>query len=141
MKILFVEPGKIAQPAEIKGELHEMQKIVGGPIQAIYPWDDPAALICNDEGKLLGLPLNRILEDYDVIAGNFFVCGIKGDSFSSLSDQQMIAYQEKFRDPELILNTPVGLIVERCSEEEYMNFQKRLHNGAEHSKKRQEPEW
>ncbi len=50
-KILFVEPGKEAQPAEIQGDLKEMQAIVGGQIQALYPWEDPVALICNDEGK------------------------------------------------------------------------------------------
>ena len=79
MKILFVEPGKEAQPAEIQGDLKEMQAIVGGQIQALYPWEDPVALICNDEGKLLRLPLNRALEDYDMIAGNFFICGVEGD--------------------------------------------------------------
>lgn len=47
MKILFVEPGKEAQPAEIHGDLKEMQAIVGGQIQALYPWEDPVALICN----------------------------------------------------------------------------------------------
>ena len=64
MKILFVEPGKEAQPAEIQGDLKEMQAIVGGRIEALYPWADPVALICNDEGKLLRLPLNRMLEDW-----------------------------------------------------------------------------
>ncbi|MCI9576782.1 MAG: DUF3846 domain-containing protein [Clostridiales bacterium] len=63
MQIVLVEPGKIARPMDIKGELHEMQQIVGGTIQALYPWADPVALICNDEGKLDGLPLNRVLED------------------------------------------------------------------------------
>ena len=43
MKILFVEPGKEAQPAEIQGDLKEMQAIVGGQIQALYPWEDPVA--------------------------------------------------------------------------------------------------
>lgn len=93
MKILFVEPGKEAQPAEIQGALKEMQAIVGGQIQALYPWEDSVALICNDEGKLLRLPLNRALEDYDMIAGNFFICGIEGDAFVSLSDPLMIKYQ------------------------------------------------
>ena len=71
MKIVLVEPEKEARITEIKGELHEMQEIVGGLIQALYPWDDRVALICNDEGKIMGLPLNRVLKDYDVIAGTF----------------------------------------------------------------------
>ena len=86
MKILFVEPGKEAQPAEIEENLKAMQAIVGGRIEALYPWEDPVALISNEEGKLLRLPLNRTLEDYDIIAGNFFICGIEGERFVSLSD-------------------------------------------------------
>lgn len=87
MQIVLVEPGKIARPMEIKGELHEMQQIVGGTIQALYPWTDPVALICNDEGKLDGLPLNRVLENYDIIAGTFFICGIQGENFSGLTEK------------------------------------------------------
>ena len=106
MKILFVEPGKEAQPAEIQGDLKEMQAIVGGRIEALYPWADPVALICNDEGKLLRLPLNRALEDYDVIAGNFFICGIEGDGFVSLSDPLMIKYQKSSDTRSLSVTVP-----------------------------------
>ena len=42
-----------------------LQAAVGGDIQAVYPYEDPVALICNEEGKLLGLPLNRALFDDD----------------------------------------------------------------------------
>ena len=140
MKILFVEPGKEAQPAEIQGDLKEMQAIVGGQIQALYPWEDPVALICNDEGKLLRLPLNRMLEDYDVIAGNFFICGIEGDEFVSLSDPLMIKYQEKFRYPELIINTPMGLFTQKCSEQTYQRIQKELKHPPERPKDKSAPE-
>ena len=78
MRVLFVEPGKPARPVEMKNDLHEMQQMVGGPIQALYPWEEPVAVVCNDEGKNMGLPLNRVLENYDIIAGAFFVCGIQG---------------------------------------------------------------
>ena len=46
------------------------------------------AVICNDEGKVNHLPLNRVLEDCDIIAGTFFICGIRGENFSSLTEQQ-----------------------------------------------------
>ena len=110
MQIVLVEPGKAARPAEIKGELHEMQEIVGGPIQALYPWEEPVAVICNDEGKVNHLPLNRVLEDYDIIAGTFFICGIRGENFSSLTEQQVQKYQQMFRCPERFINTPQGLL-------------------------------
>lgn len=140
MKILFVEPGKEAQPAEIQGDLKETQAIVGGRIEALYPWADPVALICNDEGKLLRLPLNRMLEDYDVIAGNFFICGIEGDEFVSLSDPLMIKYQKKFRYPELIGNSPMGLFAQKCSEQTYQRIQEELKHPPERPKDKSAPE-
>lgn len=103
MRILLVEPGKRPVLKEIDGSLKSMQEIVGGTIQAIYPFEEPVALICNDEGKLLGLPLNRALRDeegriYDVIAGTFFLCGAPegSDSFESLSHQAAEAFQQYF---------------------------------------------
>ena len=72
-------------------------------IQAIYPsMEDPIALICNDEGKLLGLPLNRPLFDedgnlYDIIAGTFFVAGLSDDDFASLSPELIQKYSDRFK--------------------------------------------
>ena len=68
--------------------------MVGGYIQAVYPFDDPVALICNEEGKLLGLPMNRTLRDargvpYDIVCGTFFLAGIAEDDFASLTDRQI----------------------------------------------------
>lgn len=59
MTILKLEPGKKPEEADIPDTLCAMQEIVGGSIQALYPFGDLVALICNEEGKLLGLPLNR----------------------------------------------------------------------------------
>lgn len=110
MQVVLVEPGKAARIVEIGEDLHDMQEIVGGPIQALYPWDDPAAIICNDKGKLNHLPLNRVLEDYDIIVGTFFICGIQRENFSSLTEQQLQKYQQKFRCPEKFIPTPNGLL-------------------------------
>ena len=75
MRIIVVEGGKRPYEAELEHDLKSMRRCVGGDIEAVYePGGRNAALICNDEGKLLGLPLNRALRDeegeiYDVIAG------------------------------------------------------------------------
>ena len=97
MKVLMVEPGKVPYETEIEGGLESLQEAVGGSIQAVYPYDDPVALICNEEGKLMGLPLNRSLTDengeiYDIIAGNFILTGLSEDNFGDLSPELM----EKF---------------------------------------------
>ena len=88
-----------------------MQEIVGGTIQAIYPFAEPIALICNDEGKVLGLPFNRSLRDEsgmlcDVIFGTFFLCGAPADSdrLESLTEPQAAWCLERFRVPEFPLN-------------------------------------
>ena len=44
---------------EIDSDLESLQHEVGGYIEAMYPDEDPVALVCNEEGKLEGLPLNR----------------------------------------------------------------------------------
>ena len=59
MTVVIVKPGYAPYEADING-LDEMQKVVGGIIQAIYPFEDNAAVVCNDEGLFLDLPFNRI---------------------------------------------------------------------------------
>lgn len=100
MNILIVEPGKTPREGEIDNSLMAMQDIVGGLIEAIYPYDDHVALVCNEEGKLIGLPLNRKIEDYDIIAGTFFICGLSENNFDSLPPDLMTKYNEKFAQPE-----------------------------------------
>lgn len=110
MRILIVEPEKAPRVAELTGGLKQMQEIVGGLIQAIYPFPERVALISNDEGKLLGLPLNRALRDedgnlYDIVCGTFFLCGVPPDSdnFASLTPEQVGQFQRRFETPEMFL--------------------------------------
>lgn len=86
MKVLMVKPGEIPHETDIEPGLRSLQAAVDGSIQAVYPYEDPVALICNEEGKFLGLPLNRALRDdtgeiYDIIAGNFLITGLGEESF------------------------------------------------------------
>ena len=118
MKIIVIEPQKKPVVREIDSGLESMQKIVGGSIEAVYPFDEPVALICNDEGKLLDLPLNRALRDddgtvYDFVSGTFFVCAAPPDSdrFEGLTDQQVKTYMERFSTPEMFLNVGGDLFV------------------------------
>ena len=123
MKVVICEPGQYARIAEIEPTLTAEQKVVGGLIDCVYPWpNDMAALICNDEGKLNGMPLNRALEDYDVIAGTFFICGISGENFCSLTEEQTARYLQKFHDPEVFTQTPFGLLRMRTTPEQYQQL-------------------
>ena len=111
MKVLIVEPLKEAYVKDIDPSLESMQSIVGGLIQAIYPFEDgEVAVICNEEGKLLGLPPNRALFDengnlYDVICGTFFICAAPHDSenFESLPDDKLEHYKSMFDKIEIYI--------------------------------------
>ena len=112
MRAVMVEVGRKAYEVELESSLASMQCAVGGFIQAVYePGGRDATLICNDEGKLLDLPLNRALRDehgeiYDVIAGTFFICGAPADSenFTSLTDEQVAYWLRRFAKPEFFVN-------------------------------------
>lgn len=105
MKVLMIEAGKSPHEAEIESGLKSLQAAVGGDIQAVYPYEDPVALICNDEGKLMGLPLNRALYDgdgnmYDIVAGNFLIVGLGEEDFTDISPDLLEKYSEQFKYPE-----------------------------------------
>ena len=77
MKVLVVEPQKPCRVQEIDS-LADMQQLVGGDIEAVYPFQELVAVVCNADGKALGLPMNRPLLDkdylpYDIIRGTFFI--------------------------------------------------------------------
>lgn len=118
MQVVVVEPKKKPMVQDISPDLKSMQKIVSGLIEAVYPFDEPVALICNEEGKLLNLPLNRVLRDdvgnvYDIISGTFFVCAAPPDSdrFEGLTDKQVKTYMERFAMPEMFINVGGDLFV------------------------------
>ena len=63
-------------------------------------------IVCNDEGKLLGMPLNRVVGDeegtiIDIIASTAFICDCSGENFGSLNEEQLERYMEIFRYPQL----------------------------------------
>ena len=101
--VLVLEPGKEPYVKVIDSSLSSLQKEVGGCIQAVYPFDEPIALIIHEEGKLIGLPLNRPLVDdeghlYDVIVGTCLVVGLTEDNFGSLSPALLQKYAEFFKE-------------------------------------------
>ena len=90
LTVLEIVPGQYPKQVEIDPDLKSLQQAVGGNIGASYPFSDPVAIVYNDEGKLMGLPLNRALRDgsgeaYDVVAGTFLVVGLGEEDFASLS--------------------------------------------------------
>lgn len=103
MKVIVIKPGEEATVKEIDSELESMQAVVGGMIEAIYPFADKVALVCNEEGKLVGLEPNFALvrnkRVMDVIVGTCFICGLGEEDFCSLSDELCEKYLNLFECP------------------------------------------
>ena len=106
IRVVIVEPGKYAREAEIGTELSDLQEVCEGWIQTYYPFEEMVCIVCNDEGKINGMPLNRGIRDeetgeiIDIIAGPFFICDCSTENFGSLSQEQVDRYLEQFRKPE-----------------------------------------
>ena len=63
--VVLVEPEKPARAAKITATLEGMQAVVGGDIEPFYPFVEQVCIVCNEEGKLIGLPLNRAVYAYE----------------------------------------------------------------------------
>lgn len=108
LTVLLIEPECYPKVIEIDPGLEPLQKAVGGWIEAIYPWEDNAAIVLNEEGKINQLPLNRSLrtEDgviYDITAGNMLIVGLGKEDFSSLTKDQLARYEKLFHQPEAFI--------------------------------------
>lgn len=103
MKVLFINaPDGLPEPVEIRNELKDLQNLVGGYIEAIYPFPDNVAVLLNESGKIFGLPVNRKLIDresniiVDVLVGNIVLVGVSGEDFISLTAEQIEKYSIVF---------------------------------------------
>ena len=117
LSALKIAPGQYPQQVEIDNDLKALQQAVGGFIGASYPFaDDPVAIVYNDDGNLMGLPLNRALRDedgqmYDAVAGTFLVVGLGEEDFASLTPELAQKYEQLFHQPEAFLKLGNRLLV------------------------------
>ena len=101
INILIVEPGKEPRPATVEDTLEAFQQIVGGPIEAGCYLPQRVMLVCNSEGKHMGLMPNREnpMDSGDFIAGTFLLCSFEGEHFASLTPAQQTQFQAYFALP------------------------------------------
>ena len=123
MNVLMVEPGKAPYETQIGDDLQSMQALVGGHLEAVYPFDQPVALVCNEDGKRAGLPFNRALRDsdgdiYDIVAGNFFIAGLGENDFTDLPHELAERFAEQFRQPEIFMHVDDKIVAAPMPEEQ-----------------------
>ena len=110
MNVLVVEPGFLPYEKEISDSLNSdehlraLQEIVGGWIEAIYPYDEEVAIVCNEEGLINGLPFNRSVPGgYGGVFGTFLICGLSEDSFCSLPPDLMERFKSEYAHSEILI--------------------------------------
>ena len=123
MNVLMVEPGKAPYETQIGSDLQSMQALVGGYIQAVYPFEQSVALVCCESGKLDGLTLNRALRDadgdiYDIVAGNFFIVGLGESDFTDLPHELAEQFAEQFRQPEIFMHVDDKIVAAPMPDEQ-----------------------
>lgn len=116
IKVLMVEPGKHPKVTMLKDDLDSLQKAVsiGADYQGlieIISIGNGDCLLCNEEGKLIGLEGNRRLEN-DIIVGVFYVLSEDSEgNLVSLTEQKIKCYTEMFWDPEYFDQTEIDATI------------------------------
>ena len=95
IRVLIVEPNKEPKQIKIEHTLKSLQSIVGGLVEFVGI-EHNLDLICNEEGKINGLELNRCVGN-DIIAGTFIIVGQHYGETISLSRKQIKKYKNIFR--------------------------------------------
>ena len=98
LNLLLVKPNELPKKITIKNTPKEKQKLVDGLIEYVYlPNCNDVVLICNEEGKLLGLPPNRDI-GYDIVCGDFLIVGDDPElgEDRSLTEEQITKYSKMF---------------------------------------------
>ncbi|MBQ3134808.1 MAG: DUF3846 domain-containing protein [Oscillospiraceae bacterium] len=111
--VLMVEPHKHPTITTIANDLDALQKAVsiGADYQGlieIIGIEDGVCLVCNEEGKLIGLEGNRKIGK-DIITGVFYVVGEDGHgNLTSLPKDKRESYQKRFWEPEHYTEADIG---------------------------------
>lgn len=107
IKALMVEPMKEPTVVTLKTDLDSLQRAVSigvdyqGLIE-IITIDDGVCILCNEEGKIIGLEGNRRFGN-DIIAGVFYVMGENEDGeLISLNEEKLAFYEAFFHEPQSI---------------------------------------
>ena len=120
IRVLYVQPGKYPEEIKIPNTLETFQKYVCGSIESVR-LDRDAYIICNDEGKLLPLPPNRLYGPTDFFAGPFLICGDGGEDLISLTDSQITKYEKKYHSPLIFLELYPKPITLKCTPDCMLN--------------------
>lgn len=118
LTVLLIEPMKPPSVVEISSDLDSLQKAVGGYIETAHFFNDPIEIVCNEEGKINSLPLNRAIYNkqgdmVEILAGSFLIVGDGEEDFESLSPEMIDKYSKIFEKPEKFFKLAGAVVVQK----------------------------
>lgn len=84
LRVVVLEPNRLGVEVIIDGELETLQRLVGGYVEAVQAGD--YVVLCNEEGKLKGLPFNCKLGGHEFVGVIVLTKPGPDDEFASLTD-------------------------------------------------------
>lgn len=88
MKAIRKKPGCAPEIIEVENTLKALQREVSGYIETVTIASD-AVIICNEEGRILGLPDNCRVCGVDFV-GTVLIVGTKGDEFCDVPEADFL---------------------------------------------------
>ena len=88
MQVIYKAPGAPAEVRDIPNELSALQEAVGGYIETVSLASD-AVVICNEEGRLMGLPHNTRFVGVDFV-GPILIAGVDGEEFCDVPSVNLL---------------------------------------------------
>jgi len=82
ISVLIKRPGEIPRHVNVSNSLEALQKNVGGYIEAVTIMED-VVVICNEEGRLKGLPYCCTIAGHDFV-GDIIMAGVDGCELADL---------------------------------------------------------
>ncbi len=96
MRVLLVCCEKEPRIVNILHELSELQRLVGGMIEVVEPFDDDIALVCDENSRSGEKPVNRVINDHMEICGDFFLCGYGETGLEDMPEAKIFKYASMF---------------------------------------------
>lgn len=90
MRVLYKRPADVGfRQLNIDDDLSALQKLVGGYIETLTVATD-CCVICNEEGRILGMPENCNFCGVDFV-GPILLVGVDGEKFTDCPMSLMVA--------------------------------------------------
>lgn len=92
MRIILIREKENPVIRNIPHDLYIFQQLVGGRIEVVEPFDDNVILVCDESGRNMGKPVNRIINDHIDVCGDFFLCGHDSEGLSDFPSELIEKY-------------------------------------------------